>query len=406
MSEAEQQWYFISVINQEQYGPYTAEQLEGFVANGSITRETMIWTEALEDQWIPATNVEGLFPDPAAQGSPPPAAQPAQLLTGPAAQSRPPLGAAPLQARPLQAAPIQTTTAQPATLLAQPAALAPQRQVVPGMIPAAMPTQQPAAAPAQPAALAPQRQAAPGMIPSTMPTQQPAAAPAQPAALAPQRQVAPGMIPSTMPGTAQQTVPPMGGAQAAAPASIVAPGELFPPPAATNASFGLFLGLPSSAIVLFIVAALIEKLSFLFFPAVALLAWTAALSYIYIYRAWRLIQPGNVRTTPGKAVGFLFIPFFQIYWIFVAIVGLPKEWNRVMAAHPNLQQGPRLNSGLALAFGIAGLFGIGLILIFPLMAGICKGINWMGRLHMMRPSAQSPGGAASQPQAGGPMRLY
>lgn len=266
------------------------------------------------------------------------------------------------------------------------------------------------------------------MIPSTMPTQQPAAAPAQPvapaqpAAVAPQRQVAPGMIPASMPGTAQQAVSSTDGAQAAAPGhvvppgveTIIAPGELFPPPAAAKASFGLFLSLPSSAFVLLIVAGLIEKLSFLFFPAVALMAWTGALSYIYLYRAWRLIQPGNVRTTPGKAIGFMFIPGFNLYWIFVAIAGLPKDWNRVLAAHPNLQQGPRLNTGLALAFCIAGLFGIGLILIFPLMAGICKGINWMGRLHMMRPGggpgglpgALPPGGTAPQPQAGGPMRLY
>ena len=72
---SEQQWYFISVVNREQYGPYSADQLEEFVKGGSITRETMIWTAALEDQWIPASNVEGLFPS--AQ-DPPPAAQPAQ----------------------------------------------------------------------------------------------------------------------------------------------------------------------------------------------------------------------------------------------------------------------------------------------------------------------------------------
>ena len=218
------------------------------------------------------------------------------------------------------------------------------------------------------------------------------------------------MIPATMPGTAQQAVPAAdSGAQATTPASppgqVVAPGELFPPPAATKASFGLFLSLPGSAFVLVVLAMLIKKLFFLIFPAGALLAWTGVLTLIYLHRAWRLIQPGNVQTTPGKAVGFLFIPLFQLYWIFVAIAGLPKDWNRVMAAHPNLQQGPRLNSGLAMAFCIAGLCGIGLVLIFPLMAGICKGINWMGRLHMMRPGG-GPGGTPPQPQTGGPMRLY
>jgi len=110
MSEAEQQWYFISVVNQEQYGPYTADQLEGFVTSGSITRETMIWTEILEDQWIPAANVEGLFPGEATPVSPPAAVHPAhpaqparpQLLTGLAAQTAHPLGTAPVQAPQLQ----------------------------------------------------------------------------------------------------------------------------------------------------------------------------------------------------------------------------------------------------------------------------------------------------------------
>ncbi|MCP4730881.1 MAG: DUF4339 domain-containing protein, partial [Roseibacillus sp.] len=107
MSEAEQQWYFISVVNQEQYGPYTADQLERFATSGSITRETMIWTEILEDQWIPAVNVEGLFPGEAEPVQPVQQVQqvhPArpQLLTGLAAQTAHPLGTAPVQAPQLQ----------------------------------------------------------------------------------------------------------------------------------------------------------------------------------------------------------------------------------------------------------------------------------------------------------------
>jgi hypothetical protein len=49
---------------------------------------------------------------------------------------------------------------------------------------------------------------------------------------------------------------------------------------------------------------------------------------IMLYRIWYIIQDGNVRTTPGKAVGFLFIPFFNFYWIFVAYYGLAVDFNR------------------------------------------------------------------------------
>lgn len=55
------------------------------------------------------------------------------------------------------------------------------------------------------------------------------------------------------------------------------------------------------------------------------------LAYIYsliaLYRCWSILQKFGVRTTPGKAVGFLFIPFYNLYWPFVAINGLAKDAN-------------------------------------------------------------------------------
>ena len=404
--EAEQQWFFISVVNQEQYGPYTADELEGFVASGSITKETMIWTAALEDQWIPASNVEGLFPP--AQSVPPAAVQPAQpaqpvqpvqpvqparpqLLTGQAAQAVAPLGSAPVSAQPvqpLQAAPLQ-------------------------------------AVPVQQAATPVQQAAAPAPI-------QPAAAPLTQATA--QRPVKPGMISASMLGTAQPANPVAGQAQTASPAAAtmpavagqVAPGEPFPAPPPTKASFGMWLSLLVSSPLIMVLAFMLMKSA----PALAAILLVAAylpilgasiLSAIYLYRAWKLIQPGGARVTAGKAVGFLFIPFFSLYWMFVAIGGLPAEWNRVMGSHPNLNQAPRLNSGLAMACCIGMFFGIGGFLLIPLLAGICKGINFMGRLHMMPGGGiggpggplggvpQPMAGAGTSPQAqqpGGGIRLY
>src|SRR5215472_4189380 len=40
---------------------------------------------------------------------------------------------------------------------------------------------------------------------------------------------------------------------------------------------------------------------------------------VLIYQMWQSIQDGHARTTPGKAVGFLFIPFFNLYWMFQAV---------------------------------------------------------------------------------------
>ena len=384
MSEPEQQWYFISVVNGERYGPYSAEQLEGFVTSGSITRETMIWTAALQDQWIPATNVEGLFAPvesaPSAQPAPAAQATRPQLLTGaPTTSSRPlaqaaPLQAAPLQAQPLQASPLQAQPVQPV----QP--LQPLQPLQPAQL----------VQPVQPAVATAPVQASAQQSPQAQP--------------APARQVAPGMIPSTMPGIAQRAVPAGGLGQALAPGQAstgsVASGEPFPSPSPTKASFGLWLGLIAGAPVVAILAFLLDvaPLSFAAWP---LLLWAQVLGLIYLHRAWSLIQPGNVQISPGKAIGFLFIPGFNIYWLFVAIGGLPKEWNRVMASHPNLSQAPRLSSGIAIAACLVPVIGI------PLMASICKGINWLGRMQLGHggsgPGSLTPGGASAQ--AGG-LRLY
>lgn len=48
---------------------------------------------------------------------------------------------------------------------------------------------------------------------------------------------------------------------------------------------------------------------------------------IILYRSWEQIQDGRARTTPGKAVGFLFIPFFNLYWIFEAYTGFVRDSN-------------------------------------------------------------------------------
>jgi hypothetical protein len=99
--------------------------------------------------------------------------------------------------------------------------------------------------------------------------------------------------------------------------------------------------------------------------------------YINIYRGWLCLQPGGVQVTPGKAVGFMFIPFFQLYWIFVAINGLPKDWNRIVASFEDLKNAPKLKEGTFLAFSIGMLFApLGMIMIFPMMSQLCTGINF------------------------------
>jgi hypothetical protein len=51
-------------------------------------------------------------------------------------------------------------------------------------------------------------------------------------------------------------------------------------------------------------------------------------SNMFVYKAWDQIQDGPARTTPGRAVGFRFIPFYCFYWEFIAIKGLAEDVNQ------------------------------------------------------------------------------
>jgi hypothetical protein len=55
--------------------------------------------------------------------------------------------------------------------------------------------------------------------------------------------------------------------------------------------------------------------------------------YILLYKAWNQIQDGHAQTSPGQAVGFLFIPFFNLYWVFVAYRGLAVDMNHYARRH-------------------------------------------------------------------------
>ncbi len=74
---------------------------------------------------------------------------------------------------------------------------------------------------------------------------------------------------------------------------------------------------------------------------------------IILYRHWWLLQGHGGRTTPGKAVGFSFIPLFSFYWWFVAYAGLVKDNNAYMDK-VGLQR-PKMSYGLALSVCIVGI---------------------------------------------------
>jgi len=72
---------------------------------------------------------------------------------------------------------------------------------------------------------------------------------------------------------------------------------------------------------------------------------------MFIYNSWALIQDGHARTSACKALGFLFIPFFNIYWTFQAVWGFAVDFNKYIARN-NVKKAQKLPEGLFLALCI------------------------------------------------------
>lgn len=54
---------------------------------------------------------------------------------------------------------------------------------------------------------------------------------------------------------------------------------------------------------------------------------------ILLHRFWSLIQDGYACTSPEKAVGLRFIPYYSLYWEFIALGKLPDEVNAYIHRH-------------------------------------------------------------------------
>lgn len=103
-----------------------------------------------------------------------------------------------------------------------------------------------------------------------------------------------------------------------------------------------------------------------------------------VYKMWAVIQDGQPRTTPGLATVLLIVPCVNLFWVFQAIWGWTKDFNRY-AAERNIAA-PRMPEGLALAYcilillsaipilgGCLALINIALLLIF--MNAAINGVN-------------------------------
>jgi hypothetical protein len=129
---------------------------------------------------------------------------------------------------------------------------------------------------------------------------------------------------------------------------------------------------------------------------------TAIVSFVvFLYKGWNQVQDGKASQSPGLAVGLLFVPLFNVVWLFFAFWGLAKDANAYLDRYGI--DGPQANAGLALtacilnACAIVPSIGVlvwlvGLILFMVAMHSIRTASMTIARAHL----------AAQQDQPGVP----
>ena len=84
--------------------------------------------------------------------------------------------------------------------------------------------------------------------------------------------------------------------------------------------------------------------------------------YFLLYKGWEAVPENSRGLKPWKAIGQLFIPLFNYYWLFVGIKELPKELNAYIAKN-GVQTAP-LSESLALWLCILPLCSLASIIPF------------------------------------------
>jgi len=108
----------------------------------------------------------------------------------------------------------------------------------------------------------------------------------------------------------------------------------------------------------------------------------AVLQYILVYKLWQVVQDGFARTSPGQAVGFMFIPYFNYYWFLPAYYGLAKDLNsyidrhfgylptgQLRKAHPKLV----LSYVISLWASVVISMGLGMFMYFKMIISVMNG---------------------------------
>jgi len=105
---------------------------------------------------------------------------------------------------------------------------------------------------------------------------------------------------------------------------------------------------------------------------------------VLVYKMWAAIQDGHARATPGKALGFCFIPFFNLYWVFQAFPGFAKDYNKLVDRYSlNISKLPEslfMTYAVLCILAVIPLLGllavlVNLVIMIFMISKICDGVN-------------------------------
>lgn len=118
---------------------------------------------------------------------------------------------------------------------------------------------------------------------------------------------------------------------------------------------------------------------------------------VLVYKMWAAIQDGHARTRPGWAVGALFIPIYNIYWMFQVFPGFATDYNAYLTRHGI--NAPPLSTSIFTAYvamciivliPYLGLLAVpaAYIVMLLMIAQICDAVNRVPAVQPVQAPAQ------------------
>ena len=92
----------------------------------------------------------------------------------------------------------------------------------------------------------------------------------------------------------------------------------------------------------------------LIFIGAVLGIYSTVMRFVLYYKMWAAIQDGHARTSPAKAVGFLLVPVWNIFWAIYMFVGFAADFEGFAGRHS--LRTDRLSKGLLIQYALLWIF--------------------------------------------------